>query len=59
MKSTTAVIVPAIVFDSGGLLELMEAEGVTSMLLVPAEWLAVCDDPTLPWHDLSRVRAIG
>jgi len=37
MKSTTAVIVPAIVFDSGGLLELMEAEGVTSMLLVPAE----------------------
>ncbi len=59
MNGTTTVIVPTGAFDSGRLLELIEAEGVTSMFLVPAQWQAVCDDPTLPGRDLSRLRAIG
>ncbi|HXT93628.1 MAG TPA: long-chain-fatty-acid--CoA ligase [Trebonia sp.] len=59
MNGTTTVIVPTGAFDSARLLELIEAEGVTSMFLVPAQWQAVCDDPTLPQRDLSRLRAIG
>ena len=59
MNGTTTVITPTGAFDSGRLLELIEAEGVTSMFLVPAQWQAVCDDPTLPARDLRRLRSIG
>ena len=37
MNGTTTVIVPTGAFDSGRLLELIEAEGVTSMFLVPVQ----------------------
>jgi fatty-acyl-CoA synthase len=52
----TLVIVPTGAFSSGLLLDTIEAEAVTSLFLVPAQWQAVCDDPTLPGRDLSRLR---
>jgi fatty-acyl-CoA synthase len=52
----TVVIVPTGAFSSGPLLDTIEAEAVTSLFLVPAQWQAVCDDPTLPGRDLSRLR---
>jgi len=55
----TLVIMPTVAFDSGKLLDLVEAEGVTALFLVPAQWQAVCDDPTLLARDLSRLRAIS
>jgi fatty-acyl-CoA synthase len=51
----TLVIVPTGAFNSGRLLDTVEAEAVTSLFLVPAQWQAVCDDPTLPGRDLSRL----
>jgi fatty-acyl-CoA synthase len=55
----TLVIVPTGAFSSGQLLDVVEAEGVSSMFLVPTQWQAVCDDPTLPGRDLSRLRVTG
>ena len=52
----TLVIMPTAAFDSGKVLDVIEAEGVTVLFLVPAQWQAVCDDPTLPARDLSRLR---
>jgi fatty-acyl-CoA synthase len=36
------VIYPLGAFDPGALLEVLEAEGVTGIFLVPAQWQAVC-----------------
>jgi fatty-acyl-CoA synthase len=36
------VIYPLGAFDPGGLLDVLEAEGVTGIFLVPAQWQAVC-----------------
>ena len=39
---TPTVIHPLGGFDPGGLLDVLEAENVTGMFLVPAQWQAVC-----------------
>jgi fatty-acyl-CoA synthase len=36
------VLYPVGTFDPGALLDVLEAEGVTSIFLVPAQWQAVC-----------------
>ena len=36
------VLYPVGAFDPGALLDVLEAEGVTSIFLVPAQWQAVC-----------------
>jgi fatty-acyl-CoA synthase len=52
-------ILPTGAFSSSQLLDVVEAERVTSMFLVPTQWQAVCDDPTLPARDLSGLRVTG
>jgi fatty-acyl-CoA synthase len=52
----TLVIMPTAAFDSGRLLDAMEGERVTSLFLVPAQWQAVIDDPSVGRRDLSRLR---
>jgi acyl-CoA synthetase (AMP-forming)/AMP-acid ligase II len=41
----TCVIMPTGAFDVGATLDLVEAEGVTSLFLVPAQWQALCAHP--------------
>jgi fatty-acyl-CoA synthase len=52
---TVAIMAPR-AFSSPGLLDLLEDEAVTTVFLVPTQWQAVCEDPTVRGRDLSRLR---
>src|SRR5207248_9036022 len=46
-------------FSSAATLRLMEAERVTSVFLVPAQWQLLCDDASLASRDLSALKTIS
>jgi fatty-acyl-CoA synthase len=52
----TVAIMPTRAFSSAGFLDLLEGEAVTNVFLVPTQWQAVCEDPTIGKRDLSRLR---
>ena len=45
MLGSTAVIMPSAPFDAGATLDVIEAEGVTQLFLVPAQWQVLCAHP--------------
>src|SRR3954469_17442804 len=45
MLGTTSVIMPTAPFDAQTTLDVIEAEGVTSLFLVPAQWQVMCAHP--------------
>ena len=55
----TTVLLPSGGFSSAGTLALIEAERVTSVFLVPAQWQLLCDDPALPGRDLSALKTMS
>ncbi len=55
----TTVLLPSGGFSSAGTLALMEAERVTSVFLVPAQWQLLCDDPGLAGRDLSALKTMS
>jgi fatty-acyl-CoA synthase len=55
----TTVLVPSGNFSSAATLELMAAERITSMFLVPAQWQLICADPSLRDRDLSALKTIS
>jgi fatty-acyl-CoA synthase len=55
----TTVLHPTGGFSSAGTLDLMEAERVTSVFLVPAQWQLLCDDPSLGARDLSALKTMS
>ncbi len=55
----TTVLLPSGNFSSAATLQLMAAERVTSMFLVPAQWQLLCADPSLPQRDLSALRTVS
>jgi fatty-acyl-CoA synthase len=55
----TTVLVPSGNFSGAATLELMAAERITSMFLVPAQWQLICADPSLPDRDLSALKTIS
>ncbi|PKK14938.1 MAG: long-chain fatty acid--CoA ligase [Thermomonospora sp. CIF 1] len=55
----TIVIAPTRPFDSGEILDLLEGEKVTTVFLVPTQWQALCDDPSVPKRDLSALRVMS
>src|SRR5690606_16842652 len=52
------VLYPLGAFDPGGLLDVLEAEKVTGIFLVPAQWQAVCAEQRARPRDL-RLRALS
>jgi acyl-CoA synthetase (AMP-forming)/AMP-acid ligase II len=55
----TTVLLPSGNFNASATLELMAAERITSMFLVPAQWQLLCADPSLPHRDLSALRTVS
>jgi fatty-acyl-CoA synthase len=55
----TTVLLPSGGFSSAGTLALIEAERVTSVFLVPAQWQLLCDDPGLGGRDLSALKTMS
>jgi fatty-acyl-CoA synthase len=55
----TTVLLPSGGFSSAGTLDMMEAERITSVFLVPAQWQLLCDDPSLGARDLSALRTMS
>ena len=55
----TTVLLPSGGFSSTATLELMEAERVTSVFLVPAQWQLLCDDASLASRDLSALKTMS
>jgi fatty-acyl-CoA synthase len=55
----TTVLLPSGGFSSAGTLALIEAERVSSVFLVPAQWQLLCDDPTLAGRDLSALKTMS
>jgi fatty-acyl-CoA synthase len=53
------VLLPSGNFNAAATLELMAAERITSMFLVPAQWQLLCADPSLPHRDLSTLRTVS
>ena len=45
MIGGTSVIMPTAPFDAGATLDVIEAEGVTQLFLVPAQWQVLCAHP--------------
>jgi fatty-acyl-CoA synthase len=54
MLGSTVVIMPSAPFDAGTTLEVIEAEGVTSLFLVPAQWQVLCAHPDV----IRRTRSL-
>ena len=52
----TTVLLPSGGFGSAATLELMEAERITSVFLVPAQWQLLCADPSRANRDLSALK---
>ena len=55
----TTVLLPSGNFNAAATLELMAAERITSMFLVPTQWQLLCADPSLPHRDLSALRTVS
>jgi fatty-acyl-CoA synthase len=55
----TTVLLPSGGFNAAATLELLEAERITSVFLVPAQWQLICADPSLPTRDLSWLKAMS
>src|SRR5580704_12940331 len=55
----TTVLMPSGGFSSTATLDLMEAERVTSVFFVPAQWQLLCDDASLGSRDLSALKTIS
>jgi fatty-acyl-CoA synthase len=55
----TTVLLPSGNFNSAATLELMEAERVSTMFLVPAQWQLLCADPSRRRRDLSALRTMS
>jgi len=55
----TTVLLPSGNFNAAATLELMAAERITSMFLVPAQWQVLCADPSLPHRDLPALRTVS
>ena len=55
----TTVLLPSGGFSSAGTLELLAAERISSVFLVPAQWQLLCADPSLPSRDLSALKTIS
>jgi fatty-acyl-CoA synthase len=55
----TTVLLPSGGFSSAATLEVMEAERVTSMFLVPAQWQLLCEDASLASSDLSTLKTMS
>ena len=55
----TTVLLPSGGFSSSATLELMEAERITSVFLVPAQWQLLCADPSLASRDLSALKTMS
>jgi fatty-acyl-CoA synthase len=55
----TTVLLPSGGFSAAGTLEILEAERITSVFLVPAQWQLLCADPSLPGRDLSALKTIS
>ena len=49
----TALLMPSTGFDATRVLDTMEAEGVTTTFLVPAQWQMLCDEPRVAQRDLK------
>ena len=45
MIGSTSVIMPTAPFDAAATLDVIEAEGVTALFLVPAQWQVLCAHP--------------
>jgi acyl-CoA synthetase (AMP-forming)/AMP-acid ligase II len=54
-----AVLLPSGGFSSAATLETMEAERVTSVFLVPAQWHLLCEDASLASRDLSALKTMS
>ncbi|MCW2666907.1 MAG: long-chain fatty acid--CoA ligase [Frankiales bacterium] len=50
------VIQPSGAFSSTEVLDALESERVTCVFLVPTQWQALVEDPSVPSRDLSRMR---
>jgi fatty-acyl-CoA synthase len=55
----TTVLLPSGGFSSAATLDMMEAERVTSVFLVPAQWQLLCDDASLASRDLSALKTMS
>ena len=55
----TTVLLPSGNFNAAATLELMAAERITSMFLVPAQWQLLCADPSLPHRDLAALHTVS
>ena len=55
----TTVLLPSGGFSAAGTLEILAAERITSVFLVPAQWQLLCADPSLPGRDLSALKTIS
>jgi fatty-acyl-CoA synthase len=55
----TTVLLPSGGFSAAGTLEILEAERITSVFLVPAQWQLLCAEPSLPGRDLSALKTIS
>jgi fatty-acyl-CoA synthase len=54
----TMVVLPTGAFDAGHVLGLLETERVTNVFLVPTQWQALCDHPTVAERDLAPLRSL-
>ena len=52
-------LLPSGGFSSAATLDVMEAERVTSVFLVPAQWQLLCDDASLASRDLSALKTMS
>jgi fatty-acyl-CoA synthase len=59
LVGATLVIQPSGAFDPAELLEILERERVTCMFLVPAQWQALCGEPSVAQRDLSTLRVMS
>ena len=55
----STVLLPSGGFSSAATLELMEAERITSVFLVPAQWQLLCADPSRASRDLSALKTMS
>jgi len=53
------VLLPSGGFSGAAALELMEAERITCVFFVPAQWQLLCDDPSAASRDLSALKMMS
>ncbi|MDR6868359.1 fatty-acyl-CoA synthase [Microbacterium resistens] len=55
----TIVIAPTGAFSAEATLDLLESEQASTCFLVPTQWQALCDSPTVAGRDLAALRVLG